>query len=182
MIKVNLLREPGAGKKRRRTGSPVSSTNLIALAAAAVLLIAVFLWYYLLSSSVGELSVQAADLRAERDSLAQVTAQLQAAQEQKRRLDERVELIERLRDNQRGPVDLMNHVLDSLPTDPTLWLTSLAQQEGTVAIEGRAFDVPSIAGFIAELDDGSVFREVELEYWEDQQDSIKFKLNCRSKE
>ncbi|HSR51084.1 MAG TPA: PilN domain-containing protein [Acidobacteriota bacterium] len=182
MIKVNLLREPAGAKKRRRTGQGISSANLIALGVAAVLLIAVFLWFYLLSSSVGELEVQAAELRAERDSLANVTQQLQAAQEQKRRLDERVAVIERLRDNQRGPVRLMNHVLDSLPTEPTLWLTSLAQQPGLVAIEGRAFDVPSIADFIARLEAGQLFREVELEYWEDQGDSIKFKINCRSKE
>lgn len=182
MIKVNLLREPAGDKKRRRAGKGISGANLIGLGVAALLLIAVFLWFYLVSSSVGELRVQAAGLRSERDSLAQVTQQLQAAQEQKRRLDERVALIERLRNNQRGPVRLMNHVLNSLPNEPSLWLTSLAQQEGTVAIEGRAFDVPSIADFIARLEAGELFREVELEYWEDQSDSIKFKVNCRSKE
>ena len=58
-------------------------------------------------------------------------------------------------------------------------MTSLLQREATISIEGRAFDVPFVADFIAALDDTGIFSYVDLEFWEqDQENSIRFQLSC----
>ena len=74
----------------------------------------------------------------------------------------------------------MNIVIGAIPDNPPgLWLTSLVQQEATISIEGRAFDVPFVADFIAALDDTRIFSYVDLEFWEqDQENSIRFQLSC----
>ena len=74
----------------------------------------------------------------------------------------------------------MNIVIGAIPNNPPgLWLTSLTQQETIISIEGRAFDVPFVADFIAALDDTQMFSYVDLEFWEqDQETSIRFQLNC----
>jgi Tfp pilus assembly protein PilN len=62
-------------------------------------------------------------------------------------------------------------------------LTSLVQQESTLSVEGRAFDVPFVADFIAALDDTRIFSYVDLEFWEqDQENSIRFQLSCGTEE
>ena len=177
MIKINLLREPTVKKK---SWSPsISRYNLIAMAIAVVLLGGAVLWYLHLSSQRGEMLAEQDRLQKEYAQLAEVDQQLQAARQIKERLDQRVNLIDRLRTNQKGPVNLMNSLLASMPDSPKLWLTSLAQSAQGVAIEGRSFDVPTIADFIADLHSLPHFMNVDLEFWEEQEESIHFKLNCQ---
>ncbi len=76
----------------------------------------------------------------------------------------------------------MNVVIGSVPNNPPgLWLTSLVQQDNLLTIEGRAFDVPFVADFIAALDNTRAFNYVDLQFWEqDQESSIKFQLHCET--
>ncbi len=177
MIKINLLREPTV---KRRSWSPgISRYNLIALVVAVAVLGLAVAWYWHLTSKKEELTAERERQQRLYASLSQVDQQLQAARQVKERLDQRVALIERLRDNQEGPVRLMNSLLSSMPASPKLWLTSLAQKNRSVTIEGRAFDVPTIADFIADLGRLPHFLNVDLEFWEEQEESIAFKLNCQ---
>jgi Tfp pilus assembly protein PilN len=137
-------------------------------------------WYLTATSGRADLQEEVTLLEAESARLQQLTAQVLVYEEQKRSLEERIAIIERLQANQKGPVELMNIVIGAIPNNPPgLWLTSLVQQETTISIEGRAFDVPFVADFIAALDDTQMFSYVDLEFWEqDQETSIRFQLNC----
>ena len=137
-------------------------------------------WYLTATSGRADLQEQVTLLEAESARLQELTAQVVAFEEQKRSLEERIAIIERLQSNQKGPVELMNIVIGAIPNNPPgLWLTSLVQQATTISIEGRAFDVPFVADFIAALDDTQLFSYVDLEFWEqDQESSIPFQLSC----
>jgi len=137
-------------------------------------------WYLNATSSRADLQEQVNLLETESARLKELTAQVEAFEELKRSLEERISIIERLKENQQGPVELMNIVIGAIPDNPPgLWLTSLVQQETTLSIEGRAFDVPFVADFIAALDDTQLFSYVDLEFWEqDQESSIRFQLSC----
>ncbi|MBI3941181.1 MAG: PilN domain-containing protein [Acidobacteria bacterium] len=97
---------------------------------------------------------------------------------QKKLLEERVAVIEQLKRNQTGAADLLESILVGVPDRPTLWLTSLNQKGKQVTVEGRAFDVPSIADFISVLSGNRLFKAVELAYWQEDEPAIKFQLNC----
>jgi Tfp pilus assembly protein PilN len=179
MIQINLLREATG---RRRIWVPKKSRAELwvgLLVAAAV--IGVLGWHWHLSSVREAAVIRRAELQQESAQLAVVRAELERYEAQRALLEERARIIENLRASQRGPVQMMNAIIGAMPNEPRLWLTTLSQQEGSVTIEGYAFDVPAIADFIANLGKYPPFQTVELAFWEDRQDSVAFGLNCRLK-
>ncbi len=180
MININLLREPTAKKRRLGLkGAGLAGPSIFVLVVAALALTGLLAWYFMLSGELEEKQARVDSLRRQNLQLKQITAQIAAARQEKDQIEQKVALIESLRNSQRGPVRLMNQLLDAIPNDPKLWLTNLMQRGGGVTLEGRAFDVPTIADFIAKLGRQPLFRNVELEFWEEQADSIKFQLNCQ---
>jgi len=172
MIKINLFPTFETAE-----GTPVQQYAVLLFVLGVV---AMGGWYLTATSSRADLREQVTRLEATSAELKELTAQVVAFEQQKRSLEERIAIIERLKSNQEGPVELMNIVIGAIPDNPPgLWLTSLIQQEATISIEGRAFDVPFVADFIAALDDTRIFSFVDLEFWEqDQDNSIRFQLSC----
>lgn len=137
-------------------------------------------WYWDLSSEQSALVEQTAALQQEVQQLEQGIAEVTKYEQRKADLEARLAVIAQLEANQRGPVELMNNVIAGIPENPRgLWLTSLSQNETSVSMEGRAFDVTFIADFISALERSPALRNVELEYWDqDTESTIRFRLNC----
>lgn len=177
MIRINLLQESSTSG-RRWLPEGLKDRNYGPWLLVLVLLgCGVFHWN--LSAVREEQEVRLQALRQQSEALKEVRARVEQYQSQARELEERILAIEALRAQQKGPVRLMNSIIASVPPGNRLWLSHLNQRDGQVVIEGRAFDVPAIADFIAGLDGKPPFSRVELEYWEEDQASIKFKLSCR---
>ncbi|MFZ0429282.1 MAG: PilN domain-containing protein [Acidobacteriota bacterium] len=155
-----------------------SRTGLYTMIVAAAAVLGVLAWHSHLSSAKTAADARLGQLQQQSLALAKVRAEMKQYEEQKSKLEERAQVIEQLRASQKGPVQLLNSVISSMPNEPRLWLTSLDQQEKSVTIEGYAFDVPAIADFIAELGKHAPFQSVELAFWEDRTDSVAFGLNC----
>ena len=172
MIKINLF-----PTFETTEGTPVQQYAVLLFVLGVV---AMGGWYLNATSGRADMQEQVSLLETETARLKELTAQVVAFEQQKQSLEERIAIIERLQANQKGPVELMNIVIGAIPDNPPgLWLTSLVQQETTISIEGRAFDVPFVADFIAALDDTRIFSYVDLEFWEqDQENSIRFQLSC----
>lgn len=172
MIKINLF-----PTFETVGGTPIQQYGVLLFVLGVV---AMGGWYLNATSGRADLQVQVSLLEVRSAELKVITAEVVAFEAQKRSLEERIAIIERLKANQQGPVELMNIVIGAIPDNPPgLWLTSLVQQETTISIEGRAFDVPFVADFIAALDDTRIFTYVDLEFWEqDQDNSIRFQLSC----
>jgi len=172
MIKINLFPTFETAE-----GTPIQQYGVLLFVLGVV---AMGGWYLNATSGRADLQEQVSLLEVRSAELKVITAEVVAFEAQKRSLEERIAIIERLKANQQGPVELMNIVIGAIPDNPPgLWLTSLVQQEATISIEGRAFDVPFVADFIAALDDTRIFSYVDLEFWEQDQDSsIRFQLSC----
>lgn len=159
-------------------GLGLSGVNIALIGGALFLFGGLGGWAYLLSSSLDSNKAEISKLQERKNQLARVQKQIRRSEQQREQLEERIGLIQRLKNNQKGPVRLMNGLLDAMPSNPKLWLTSMVQKGRRVVIEGHAFDVPAVADFISDLDRTPPFKNIELEFWEDQKTSIKFKLNC----
>jgi len=172
MIKINLF-----PTFETVEGTPVQQYAVLLFVLGVV---AMGGWYLNATSGRADLQKQADQLEVRSAELKVITAEVEAFEQEKQSLEERIIIIERLQANQKGPVELMNIVIGAIPDNPPgLWLTSLVQQETTISIEGRAFDVPFVADFIAALDNTRIFNYVDLEFWEqDQENSIRFQLSC----
>ncbi|MGE3518024.1 MAG: PilN domain-containing protein, partial [Vicinamibacterales bacterium] len=90
--------------------------------------------------------------------------QMQAFEQRKAELQQRVTLIEQLRAEQTGPVHILDQVSLALP--PTLWLTEMRQAGAggaEILIEGRALSLNGLSDFIANLERSGYFqRSVEI--------------------
>ena len=75
-------------------------------------------WYLNATSGRADLQEQVSLLEVESARLKELTAQVVAFEQRKRSLEERIAIIERLQANQKGPVELMNIVIGSIPDNP----------------------------------------------------------------
>ena len=161
MIRINLL---GAERPRVRKGIAFDvgqrltiTVSLIVVAAALV----VGWWYLSLRRESSELDRQLAAAEQESTRLRSLLAEVQQFERQRTLLQQRVALIEQLRRGQSIPVQLLDHISRSLPD--MLWLTTLAQEEDQVTIEGRSTTLISLSDFVGNLGNNPLLqRPIEI--------------------
>ncbi len=178
MIRVNLLKDHGADAKKP-AAEPRGSRMGLALMAFFILILSGMgtSWYYL-ENQVRILKEQRDTLRTENERLQQSRKQIDELEELKRLRQSRIEVIEKLRDTQTGPVLILNHVIRSMPRDAALWLTVLDQKADRVQIKGYAMRGESIPDFMSNLSQSGYFTTVDLELIEVEKNAARFSLGC----
>jgi type IV pilus assembly protein PilN len=74
---------------------------------------------------------------------------------QRAQLQQRVTLIEQLRQGQSGPVHMLDSISRALPE--TVWLTEMRQQADEVTIDGRCTSLTALSDFVANLESSEYF-------------------------
>jgi Tfp pilus assembly protein PilN len=95
-------------------------------------------------------------------------------------------VIDQLRSNQSGPVNLMATIGDTINNTEAVWLNSMLDQGANIAIDGTALSSDAVANLISNLEKTGYFRNIEIkESYQD--DSVKdmqafqFTLTCEKK-
>jgi len=83
--------------------------------------------------------------------------EVEAYKAKKVELERKVQVINQLKTNQRGPVQIMDQVSRALPE--LLWLTKMDVTPTTITISGEAFNTNAVANFIENLDRVVEFQE-----------------------
>jgi Tfp pilus assembly protein PilN len=180
MIRVNLLKDHGADV-RKPAAEPRLSRMGLALMALFILVLSGMgtSWYYL-EDQVRLLKQRRDTLRTENERWQQSRKQIDELEKVKRLRQSRIEVIEKLRDGQTGPVLILNHVIRSMPRDAALWLTVLDQKADRVQIKGYALRSESIPDFMSHLSQSGYFTTVDLELIEVEKNAARFSLSCRT--
>jgi Tfp pilus assembly protein PilN len=183
MIKVNLLRPQTAAKRGGPTlpKKPLPRTALILLAVILLPVAGVAAYWFSLNGQIGNLTIRRDALREENRRLQDLKKQLAEYEKKKQERQSRIQVIERLRENQTGPVLLLNHVIHSIPANAIMWLTDLDQKGERVQITGYTVYGESVPDFMNNLATSGFFKTVDLEIYEDQQkdkQAAKFVLVC----
>ncbi len=71
-------------------------------------------------------------------------------------------------------------MIQSIPRDGDLWLTSLSQKSGIVKVVGSTAAPNVIPQLMSNLKASGIFASVDLELIERQEDSSRFSLICTS--
>ena len=162
MIRVNLLGERPAARKRFAFAT--SQRLLVGCSAILALSGGVIGWRYLdISSASRRINADLAVAQKEATRLHPIIAQVQQFEQRKTQLQQRVELIERLRSDQKGPVHMLDEISRALP--PTIWLTELKQNPtgNEVLIDGRSATLTGLSDFVTNLQTSGYFqRSVEI--------------------
>ncbi len=187
MIRINLLsvEKPIAATASR---GPKFSLNLSDKAGpiAALFVLAgcagyIALDYLNLQQQDAALHQELIAARAEKARLQPILREVERFEAQKRDLQQRVNLIEELRQNQVGPVHMLDQISRSLPD--RLWLTDMKQAVNDVTIDGKNSTLSSLADFVANLEASGYFaKPVEITNSEEEKandtDLIKFTVKA----
>jgi type IV pilus assembly protein PilN len=190
MIRINLL---GGAKPKGKKGPAISMPSFEfgdlggpMIQVASVLLIAVAVnagYWYQLDREKKSIEVKARVAEQKNRELADIKVRYLERQKQADSYKRRVDVIDQLRANQMGPVNLLSTIGDTVNRTEAVWLISMQDQGANVAIDGTALSSDAVANLISNLQNTGYFRNIEIK--ETSQDSnvkdmqaFQFTLTC----
>ncbi len=193
MIKINLLEtNKGKGKRGSGGGGPSMPTMEMGdmgspkLKILVVVIIAGLLnlgYWYRLDHQGKAIAVKMDAAVKKNRELADVKAKFLERQNQANNYKRRVDVIDSLRQNQTGPVNLLAMMGETVNNTEAVWLTKMDDTGAQVNLEGTALSADAVANLIANLQKTGYFKAVEIkETFQD--DSVKdmqafqFTLTC----
>jgi Tfp pilus assembly protein PilN len=191
MIKINLL-ENSKGKSKRGGGGPsmpsmemgdMGSPKLKVLAVLVVVGLFNLGYWYRLDHQSKAIAANMKVAEQKNRELADVKARFLERQTQANNYKRRVDVIDGLRQNQTGPVNLLAMLGETVNNTEAVWLSKMDDSGPSVNLEGTALSTDAVANLIANLQKTGFFKNVEIkETFQD--DTIKdmqafqFTLTC----
>jgi len=155
MIRINLL---DVGRDRVKKRGKFEGAQKITIASSLLLVAAALFvgwWYWSLQRESADLDQRIADAQLEVQRLQSIIQQVEQFEAQRAQLQQRVTLIEQLRQGQSGPVHMLDSISRALPE--TVWLTEMRQQADEVTIDGRCTSLTALSDFVANLESSEYF-------------------------
>ena len=160
MIRINLLTEARAAAAKKKgpalpTGAKLN--NLLLLGGLALGLIYIATMFLVLHSRNKKLDTEIAQAREEVARLKSIIDEVKGYEDKKRSLEEKINLINNLKTNQKGPVRLMDEVSKALPD--LVWLTDMQMQGDQLTMKGRTLSPNAVATYLENLKKSPYFAE-----------------------
>jgi type IV pilus assembly protein PilN len=160
-------------------GSPLVKILAVVLIAGA----GNYVYYSSLNKEAKNIATKMAAAEQKNRELADVKAQYLERQRQADGYKRRVDVIDSLRAGQAGPVNLMNTIGDTINGTEAVWLSTMKDQGGSVAIEGMALSTDAVANLIKNLQGTGYFKNIEIkETFQDdtfkEMQAFQFTLTC----
>jgi len=139
-------------------------------------------WYWSLHTTSIRVDEAIAAGERETQQLRSVLAQVQKFEARKAQLQQRVTLIEKLRQGQSGPVHVLDEIGKAVPE--RLWLTALDQKGEVFTLDGMTTSLTGVSDFVANLNGSTWFKKpVELIDSQVQTDAVNgdmFKFSVKA--
>jgi len=191
MIKINLL-ESSKGKGKRAGSGPsmptmemgdMGSPKLKVLVIMVIVGLVNLGYWYRLDHMAKEIGAKMKVAEQKNRELADVKARFLERQNQANVYKRRVDVIDGLRQNQTGPVNLMAMMGETVNNTEAVWLSKMDDQGASVSLEGTALSTDAVANLIANLQKTGFFKNVEIkETFQDEQvkemQAFQFTLTC----
>ena len=168
MIKINLVREgravrgAGAAPAAAAAAGPGAS-NLNNILIVAVLLLAglaAFGYWFLMKRQLDERKEIVEQRTVEAKKLEAIIKEVEDYQKRKDSLQQRIDLINQLKQNQKGPVRIMDQISRDLPD--LVWLDRMDITGGKITLSGRGLNPNAIALFVENVKNDPYFEEPQL--------------------
>lgn len=174
MIKINLL----PGKEKKKIG--VKKEFIVFFASLAVLLLLLIGVHWKETREKEEMISQISKMKEEIAYYKKLNAEVTKAKEAQKVLQEKLNVIEKLRKEKSSPVRILDEL--SIHKPEKLHLESLKKQGSKLDLEGLAMDDETIANFMTNLRNSKFFKSVDLIVSEQVEQSKiklkKFTLSC----
>jgi Tfp pilus assembly protein PilN len=180
MIKVNLLRDHAVRKHKSFVKPTVSLMAIVCVAIFLLAAGAMALWTNQVKRQIDDGRMKRADLSKANDELKRLDVEIAKFAKLRSQLEERTKSIDKLKEEQNGPVSLLNTVIHSIPSNADLCLTSLIQKSENIKIIGYTSQAEEIPDLMNNLTASGFFASVDLELIERSNDISKFSILCTS--
>ncbi len=194
MIRVNLLPTQKTRRRDGRRAAPVAMPSgggggegpnslVLGLLVFVLALAGMYFWYYRLNKETDKLEKQLEAAKVENQRLSLVKAKYE---ESKRKFDlfkRRVDVIDRLKNDQSDPTIMLNLVADTVNKTDAVWLEAMTNDGKSIDFTGKALSPNAVADLMANLRKTGRFKNVEIK--ETSQDpqtkeiqTFRFELVC----
>jgi type IV pilus assembly protein PilN len=110
--------------------------------------------------AIAQLEAEQAELRANRERLKAIVDEVNALERREKLLNARIEIIQRLRSDQRGPVRVLDELSRNLPEQA--WLETIDENAGVYKVAGYALTNFAVADLLRNLQRSKEFTRVDL--------------------
>jgi len=193
MIKINLLEtNKGKGKRGSGGGGPsmpsmemgdMGSPKLKLLVIAVLVGLINLGYWYRLDHQGKAIAARMQVAEQKNRELADVKARFLERQKQADNYKRRVDVIDGLRANQTGPVNLLAMLGETVNGTEAVWLSKMDDTGPSISLEGTALSTDAVANLIANLQKTGYFKAVDIkETYQDEQikdmQAFQFTLTC----
>lgn len=180
MIKINLVSEAPAAavtkRKRPEFSLGAKQGDIILVSVLAIAVAVSGTWWFLLKNKLGDLKEVQRERRIERDELKPFIDKVEELEAKRALLKRKVEVINDLKQQQQGPVRILDEVSRALPE--LVWLTQLKMSGTNLTLVGDAMDENAVANFYSNLDSSPFFEEPEVKNLSRKGDDFAFTLTA----
>jgi len=171
LIKINLVREGravrGAGAApgmvaaaQVAAGGETNLNNLLIIGGLVLGVLIAGGWWLTEKHKLSERQDLVATKQVEAQRLEAIIKEVEEYQRRKDSLQRRIDLINQLKQNQKGPVKIMDRISQDLPD--LVWLDKLTMSGGAITINGRGLNPNAIANFVENIKNDPLFEEPDL--------------------
>ena len=170
MIKINLVREGravrGAGAAPAAVATATAgpgATNLNNILILGLMLLAGLAalgYWFMTKRTLAERQETRAARQEEADKLQAIIDEVEQYQKRKESLQQRIDLINQLKQNQKGPVRIMDQISRDLPD--LVWLDRMEIAGNRISVNGRGLNPNAIALFVLNIKNDPYFEEPQL--------------------
>ena len=160
MIRINLLTEAKAAAARKK--SPTLPTgarlnNFLFFGAFGLGLAYIVIFGLRALSQRSQLEEEIVKARLEADRLKSIIEEVKEYEDKKASLEAKIQLINSLKTNQKGPVRLMDEISKALPD--LVWLTNLEVAGNQITMRGKTLSPNAVATYLENLKKSPFFAE-----------------------
>lgn len=193
MIRINLLGAPKPKRGKRGGGVapvaiPTEGPSLLVIGLVVLLVFGGlnYFYYWKISNDHTKLQGQLKVADQQIATLSQVKSAYLEKQKQHDALKHRFDVIDQLRANQSGPVNLLSMISNTVGNTEAVWLNTMKDEGNNVTLEGVALNNVSLANLMENLRKTDYFQSVEMkETYQDDTikdiQSFSFTLVCEKK-
>jgi type IV pilus assembly protein PilN len=139
---------------------PANLNNIIVGALVALAVVIAAGYWFINYQTRNKRQEEVAARKAEADKLEAIIKEVEDFQKRKDSLQNRIDLINQLKQNQKGPVHIMDQISRDLPD--LVWLDRMSITGGRISISGRGLNPNAIANFVENVKNDPYFEEPQL--------------------
>jgi Tfp pilus assembly protein PilN len=139
------------------SAAPGNVNNVLAIGLSLLAIVLAAGYWFIANRRLADADDRVHSRQEEAQKLESVIKAVEDFQHQKDNLQSRIDLINKLKQNQRGPVRIMDQISRDLPD--LVWLDRMDMKGATITLNGRGLNPNAIALFVANIKNDPYFEE-----------------------